>query len=39
MRDKIIHHYFNVDYELLWDVVQNKLPQLRKEVEMIIDQQ
>ncbi len=39
MRDKIIHHYFNVDYELLWDVVQNKLPQLRKEVEMIINQQ
>ncbi|MDZ7766239.1 MAG: HepT-like ribonuclease domain-containing protein [Melioribacteraceae bacterium] len=25
MRDKIIHEYFNVDYEILWYVIQNKL--------------
>lgn len=24
MRDKIIHQYFSVDYELLWDVIKNK---------------
>jgi len=35
MRDKIIHQYFNVDYELLWDVIKNKLPTIKKEIEII----
>jgi uncharacterized protein with HEPN domain len=39
MRDKIIHQYFNVDYELLWDVIKNKLPQIKEEVQMILNQQ
>ena len=29
MRDRLIHDYFGVDYELVWDVVVNKIPQLR----------
>lgn len=29
MRDRLIHGYFGVDYELVWDVVQNKIPTLR----------
>jgi uncharacterized protein with HEPN domain len=29
MRDRLIHGYFAVDYEIVWDVVENKLPQLR----------
>ena len=29
MRDRLIHGYFGVDYELVWDVVVNKIPQLR----------
>ena len=39
MRDKIIHHYFNVDYELLWDVIVNKLPELKKQVESILNKE
>jgi len=39
MRDKIIHQYFNVDYELLWDVIRNKLPQIKEEVQMIMNRQ
>jgi len=39
MRDKIIHQYFNVDYELLWDVIKNKLPKIKEEIQMILDQQ
>jgi uncharacterized protein with HEPN domain len=36
MRDKLIHKYFGVDYEILWDVVCNKIPQLRpKLIELI----
>lgn len=29
MRDKLIHHYFGVDLEVVWDVVENRLPELR----------
>ncbi len=25
-RDRLIHHYFGIDYSLVWDVVKNKLP-------------
>lgn len=36
MRDRLIHDYLGVDYELVWDVVRNKIPRLRKEVEQIL---
>jgi uncharacterized protein with HEPN domain len=31
-RDKIIHHYFGVDLELIWKVVKENLPDLKKEI-------
>lgn len=36
MRDRLIHAYFGVDYELVWDVVVNKVPDLRAEIEVMI---
>jgi len=36
MRDRLIHEYFGVDYEIVWDVVVNKLPLLREAIERII---
>ncbi len=32
MRDRLIHDYFGVDYDIIWDVIQNKLPILRKQI-------
>ncbi len=32
MRDRLIHDYFGVDYDLVWDVVQNKVPALRTQI-------
>ena len=32
MRDRLIHDYFGVDYELVWDVVQNRIPALRNQI-------
>jgi uncharacterized protein with HEPN domain len=29
MRDHLIHGYFGVDYEIVWDVVTRKVPDLR----------
>jgi uncharacterized protein with HEPN domain len=36
MRDRLIHDYFGVDYEIVWDVVQNRIPQLRQEISSIL---
>jgi uncharacterized protein with HEPN domain len=32
MRDRLIHGYFGVDYELVWDVVANKIPRLKDQL-------
>ena len=36
MRDKLIHDYFGVDYEIVWDAAVNKIPELKKQVEEIL---
>lgn len=36
MRDKLIHRYFSVDYELLWDVIKNKLPQIKEKIQILL---
>jgi uncharacterized protein with HEPN domain len=36
MRDRLIHGYFGVDLELVWDVLQNKIPVLRTHVQRIL---
>lgn len=37
MRDRLIHDYFGVDYELVWDVVRNRIPELRGELASILE--
>lgn len=32
MRDRLIHAYFGVDYDLVWDVVATKIPELRHQI-------
>jgi len=32
MRDKLSHGYWGIDYEIVWKVVQEKLPLVEKEV-------
>lgn len=29
MRDKLIHEYFGVDLEIVWDAATNKIPELK----------
>jgi uncharacterized protein with HEPN domain len=36
MRDRLIHGYFGVDYELVWDVVVNKVPELHEKLEQLV---
>jgi uncharacterized protein with HEPN domain len=37
MRDRLIHDYFGVDYDIVWDVVINKVPNLNKQIEVILE--
>ncbi len=36
MRDRLIHDYFGVDLDLVWDVIQEKIPTLRRQIERIL---
>jgi uncharacterized protein with HEPN domain len=36
LRDKLIHRCFGVQWEIVWDVVKNKIPQLRRRIEGIL---
>lgn len=39
MRDRLIHGYFSVDYELVWDVATNHLPSLKTHLERIVEKE
>jgi len=36
MRDKLIHQYFGVNIDLVWTAVQEKIPQLKKEIKNLL---
>lgn len=36
MRDVLIHDYFGIDFELVWDVVRNRVPELRGQIAAIL---
>jgi uncharacterized protein with HEPN domain len=36
MRDKLIHAYFGVNLEVVWDTIQQDLPQLRPVINQIL---
>lgn len=36
LRDILIHEYFGVDLDILWDIIKNKLPNFKKAVVKIL---
>jgi uncharacterized protein with HEPN domain len=36
MRDKLMHHYFGVDMDLVWNVVKEDIPKLERELKGIL---
>lgn len=38
-RNVLAHEYFGVDYELMWEIIKEKLPELEKQIKAIIDQE
>lgn len=37
-RDKLIHDYFGVDYDIVWDIIVNELPELKFQIQSILNQ-
>lgn len=38
LRDILIHEYFGIDVEIIWDIVQNKLPVLEQQVKQLLSE-
>lgn len=39
MRDKVIHDYFGVDLDAVWDTVERDIPQLKDKIKNIIEKE
>jgi len=38
MRDKIVHFYFGIDYEIVWDTIKAKLPEIKSKIQQIFEE-
>jgi uncharacterized protein with HEPN domain len=36
-RDKITHHYFGIDTTIIWNIIKKELPNLKKEIQNILN--
>ncbi|VVB92397.1 Uncharacterised protein [uncultured archaeon] len=36
LRDILTHEYFGINFEIVWDVTKNKLPDLKKETQELL---
>ena len=36
MRDMMIHDYFSINYRIVWDVIQNKIPTLKQQINKLL---
>jgi uncharacterized protein with HEPN domain len=37
LRDIVVHEYFGIDEDIIWDVVENKVPELKTQLEVLIE--
>ena len=38
VRDRLIHGYFGVNYEILWDIITRELPSLTVNIQQVLDE-
>ncbi len=38
LRNRIVHNYDDVDYDIIWNVLKNEIPTLINQIEQIIDE-
>lgn len=39
LRNIIAHEYFGIDYEMIWEIAKNSLPQNRRDLQKIIEKE
>ncbi|OYT52871.1 MAG: hypothetical protein B6U72_07295 [Candidatus Altiarchaeales archaeon ex4484_2] len=37
LRDRLIHHYFGVNYDIVWVIVREELPEIISQIKEILD--
>jgi uncharacterized protein with HEPN domain len=37
IRNVLVHEYFGVDYDLIWNVIKSKIPDLKTRIELILE--
>ena len=38
IRDKVIHYYFGVNWDIVWDVIEERLPALKGQIEKLLNE-
>lgn len=38
-RDLMIHHYFGIDYTIVWNIIKDKIPSLHEYIQQIISEE
>ena len=38
-RDKIVHHYFGVDLNIIWSIIKKEIPNLKKKIKSILEKE
>lgn len=39
MRDRLIHGYFGVDYEVVWRTIKERIPKVKPQIKRILEQE
>jgi uncharacterized protein with HEPN domain len=39
VRDKLIHHYFGINYEIVWTIARKELPGLLPRIKELMDKE
>lgn len=37
-RDKLIHHYSGINYDVVWEIIEESLPELQEQIKLILKQ-
>ena len=37
MRDRLIHNYMGINYSIVWDVLNNKIPELHDQIQEVLN--
>ena len=36
LRDIVVHDYFGINEDIVWDVIQSKIPELKQSIELLL---